>query len=122
MSSARTAATRLTSDSSASERRPTEPVIAYATAFKAMVARAVAMESQAKRASEVGLGMGQGPFMPWLFAKPAYACLKEAHAPPGLRRCRRVQREPASPPARAAQARLPCRAAPRPHRRGSDAP
>ena len=42
------AATRLTSDSSASDSSPTEPVRPYALAFSAIVSTAAAMESQAK--------------------------------------------------------------------------
>jgi hypothetical protein len=45
--SAAKAATRFTSDSSASESSPTEPVSRYAPAFSVIVARAAAMESQA---------------------------------------------------------------------------
>ena len=52
------AATRLTSDSMASESRPTEPVIHQATVFMAMVTSAAAMESQAKRARLVGGAAG----------------------------------------------------------------
>lgn len=40
---------RLTKDSIASERRPTEPVIKYAMPFRAIVEMAAAIESQAKR-------------------------------------------------------------------------
>ena len=45
--SATTAATRLTTDSAASESRPTEPVSHAAMPLSAMVPRAVAMDSQA---------------------------------------------------------------------------
>ena len=44
---AMTAATRLTTDSAASESRPTEPVIHAAHPLRAMVARAAPMDSQA---------------------------------------------------------------------------
>ena len=44
---ATTAATRLTTDSAASESRPTEPVIQAAVPLSAMVARAAPMDSQA---------------------------------------------------------------------------
>ena len=47
MASARMAATRLTSDSSASERSPTAPVRVKAIVFIAMVTTAAAMESHA---------------------------------------------------------------------------
>ena len=47
-----TAATRFTTDSAASERRPTDPVSRQATVFMTMVTTAAAMESQANRASE----------------------------------------------------------------------
>ncbi len=40
---------RLTTDSAASERSPTEPVSHQAAVFRAMVAIAAAIESQAKR-------------------------------------------------------------------------
>ena len=45
--SATTAATRFTTDSAASESRPTEPVIQAAKAFRAMVVTAAPMDSQA---------------------------------------------------------------------------
>ena len=45
--SATMAATRLTTDSAASESRPTEPVIQAAKALRAMVASAAEMDSQA---------------------------------------------------------------------------
>src|SRR5438874_3909907 len=98
-------------------------------AFSAMVARAVAMESQAKRASEVGFAMASrsaeyrssglrfAPFRNVALSKLAFACLKGAHAPPGLRRRGRVQRESTPLAARTAQARVPRRAAPGAHRR-----
>ena len=41
------AATRLTTDSAASERRPTEPVSFHAAAFRAIVTTAAAIESPA---------------------------------------------------------------------------
>ena len=47
MLKARSAAARLTIDSSASDKRPTEPVSHQAAAFSAMVASAAAIESQA---------------------------------------------------------------------------
>src|SRR3954462_536195 len=99
-----------------------------------MVASAVAMESQAKRASEVGFAIGVGaaeyrsssvrfaPAGKVVLSKLAFACLKGAHAPPGLRRRWRVQRESAPLAAPAAQACVPRRAAPGPHRRRGDAP
>src|SRR5438094_981501 len=46
------AATRLPTDSSASERRPTEPVRRKAPALSEMVVLAAAIDSQAKRVSE----------------------------------------------------------------------
>ena len=45
--SATMAATRLTTDSAASESRPTEPVIQAAKALRTMVASAAEMDSQA---------------------------------------------------------------------------
>jgi len=52
MLSAMMAPIRLTTDSRASERRPTEPVIRYATVLSAIVATAAAIESQAKLTSD----------------------------------------------------------------------
>jgi len=49
---AMTAPARLTSDSMASERRPTEPVIRYATVLRPIVRIAAANDSTAKRTSE----------------------------------------------------------------------
>jgi hypothetical protein len=43
---------RLTSDSSASDSRPTEPVTYQARLFSAIVASAAAIDSQAKRVSD----------------------------------------------------------------------
>jgi hypothetical protein len=45
--SATMAAARLTSDSSASDKRPTEPVMTYAPPFSAIVASAATMEMTA---------------------------------------------------------------------------
>jgi len=47
MDSASTAAARLTSDSSASESRPTDPVSHHAAVFRPIVASAAAIDSQA---------------------------------------------------------------------------
>ena len=44
--------TRFTTDSTASDSKPTEPVIKYATDLSPMVMTAAAMDSQAKRVSE----------------------------------------------------------------------
>ena len=52
MPSVVTAATRFTTDSAASERRPTDPVSSHAAVLRAMVTTAAAMESQANRASD----------------------------------------------------------------------
>ena len=52
--SVRRAAARFTTDSSASESSPTEPVRRYATVFRAIVATAAATESQANLARETG--------------------------------------------------------------------
>ncbi len=52
MASAITAPARLTTDSSASESRPTEPVNRQAKAFNRMVASAAAIDSQAQRARD----------------------------------------------------------------------
>ncbi len=52
MKSAITAAPRLTKDSRASDRSPTEPVSHHAIVFSTIVATAAAIESQAKRTSE----------------------------------------------------------------------
>src|SRR3954470_9315652 len=60
MDSMRSAAARLTSDSSASDSRPTEPVSHQASAFKAMVAMAAAIESQAKRSRLVDFTRAEG--------------------------------------------------------------
>jgi hypothetical protein len=49
------APTRLTRDSIASERRPTEPVSKYATALSEIVTTAAAIESQAYRMRELRL-------------------------------------------------------------------
>jgi len=49
MHNARTAATRLTRDSAASESRPTEPVTCQAMTFIVIVTTAAAMDSQANR-------------------------------------------------------------------------
>lgn len=48
------AATRFTTDSRASESRPTEPVSRYAQNLSAIVARAAAIESQAQSAKDRG--------------------------------------------------------------------
>src|SRR5512143_1290127 len=60
MASAISAPARLTNDSSASESRPTEPVSHQATPLSPMVAKAAAMESQAKRCSEGRFTAGIG--------------------------------------------------------------
>jgi hypothetical protein len=49
------AATRLTRDSTASERRPTDPVRKYAPNFRVRVIQAAAMESQPHFSSEVSV-------------------------------------------------------------------
>src|SRR3954462_4159147 len=99
-----------------------------------MVASAVAMESQAKRASEVGFAIGVGAAEyrssgvgfasagKVALSKLAFACLKGAHAPPGLRRRWRVRPQSAPLAPRAAKACVPRRAAPGAHRRRGDAP
>ena len=46
---------RFTSDSSASDSRPTEPVSRQATVFSSIVAIAAAIDSHANRVSEGGL-------------------------------------------------------------------
>ena len=48
------AATRFTTDSRASDSRPTEPVSRYAQNLSAIVARAAAIESQAQSAKDLG--------------------------------------------------------------------
>ncbi len=48
------AATKFTTDSIASESRPTEPVSQYAALFRPIVSSAVAIESHAKRVSDGG--------------------------------------------------------------------
>lgn len=52
--SATTAATRLTTDSAASESRPTEPVSSHAPALSEMVMAAAAMDSHAYRVRSTG--------------------------------------------------------------------
>ncbi len=54
--SATMAATRLTSDSAASDSRPTDPVICQATVFRAIVTSAAAMDSHANRLRSTGCG------------------------------------------------------------------
>ena len=57
-----TAPTRFTSDSIASDMKPTEPVSTYAAALSAIVTTAAAMESQAKRTSDLrGMSIGWLP-------------------------------------------------------------
>jgi hypothetical protein len=48
------AATRFTTDSRASDSKPTEPVSRYAQNLSAIVARAAAIESQAQSAKDLG--------------------------------------------------------------------
>src|SRR5262249_60006088 len=55
--SARRAARRLTNDSRASDRSPTEPVMKYAPAFRAMVSTAATIDSQANRVRDRGLSI-----------------------------------------------------------------
>ena len=65
------AATRLTSDSAASESRPTDPVIRQAKVFSAMVTRAAAMDSHANRLRSTGVCArsgrrgAHGAILPW---------------------------------------------------------
>src|SRR3954465_4257853 len=58
---AMTAATRLTTDSAASESRPTDPVSRYAPAFSAMVTTAAAIDSHAYRSRPAEGGSGSAP-------------------------------------------------------------
>ena len=55
---ATSAARRFTIDSTASERRPTEPVSFHAVVFMPMVTIAAAMERSAKRWAAAGSGRG----------------------------------------------------------------
>src|SRR3954471_24220183 len=58
---AMTAATRLTTDSAASDSRPTEPVSRYAPVFSAMVTIAAAIDSHANRSRPAAGGSGSAP-------------------------------------------------------------
>src|SRR3954470_13276886 len=58
---AMTAATRLTTDSAASESRPTDPVSRYAPAFSAMVTTAAAIDSHAYRSRPAEGCSGSAP-------------------------------------------------------------
>ena len=57
------AATRLTSDSAASDSRPTDPVICHATVFRAIVTSAAAMDSHANRLRSTGCGRARAAGM-----------------------------------------------------------
>src|SRR3954454_13815079 len=83
---AMTAATRLTTDSAASESRPTDPVSRYAPAFSAMVTTAAAIDSHAYRSRPAAECSGSAPTCGnaiFFMAPPPYFM-----APPG-RVCRR---------------------------------
>src|SRR4051812_14113362 len=56
-----TAASRLTTDSAASESRPTDPVSRYAPAFSAMVTTAAAIDSHAYRSRPAAECSGSAP-------------------------------------------------------------
>ena len=64
------AATRLTSDSKASERRPTEPVRRHAIVLRTIVIPAAAIESRAKRPDERGAAVLVAPHSSDAFGWP----------------------------------------------------
>src|SRR3954451_24084523 len=83
---AMTPATRLTTDSAASESRPTDPVSRYAPAFSVMVTTAAAIDSHAYRSRPAAECSGSAPTCGnaiFFMAPPPYFM-----APPG-RVCRR---------------------------------